>query len=61
MNRSMGLPDLYPFVLSSPAITKLTFVHTCIHTQAGRETDSNKGIRAMIAALRGRIATSTQS
>jgi hypothetical protein len=59
MNRSMGLPDLYPFVLSSPAIAKLTFVHTCIH--AGRQTDSNRGIRAMIAGLRGRTATSTQS
>jgi hypothetical protein len=27
LNRSMGLPDLYPFVLSTPAIDKLRFVH----------------------------------
>jgi hypothetical protein len=27
LNRGMGLPDLYPFVLSSPAIEKLCFVH----------------------------------
>ncbi len=35
LNRSMGLPDLYPFVLSSPAITKLRFVHDVI--EGGRE------------------------
>jgi len=27
VNRSMGLPDLYPFVLSEPAQRKLAFVH----------------------------------
>jgi hypothetical protein len=27
LNRGMGLSDLYPFVLSSPAIEKLRFVH----------------------------------
>ena len=32
LNRSMGLPDLYPFVLSSPVITKLGFVHGLIHS-----------------------------
>jgi hypothetical protein len=30
LNRSMGLPDPYPFVLSAPAITKLRFVHDVI-------------------------------
>jgi hypothetical protein len=30
MNRSMGLPDLYPFVLSDEAIEKLRFVHQVI-------------------------------
>jgi hypothetical protein len=30
LNRSMGLPDLYPFVLSEPAIAKLRFVHEII-------------------------------
>ena len=29
-NRGMGLPDLYPFVLSNPAIEKLRFVHQVI-------------------------------
>jgi hypothetical protein len=31
INRSMGLPDLYPFVLTSAVAGKLTFVHDCIH------------------------------
>jgi hypothetical protein len=30
LNRSMGLPDLYPFVLSDRAIEKLRFVHDVI-------------------------------
>jgi len=36
LNRAMGQPDLYPFVLSSPAITKLGFVHDVIHQAAGQ-------------------------
>ena len=35
LNRSMGLPDLYPFVLSDPAIAKLRFVHDVIAAQSG--------------------------
>jgi hypothetical protein len=30
LNRSMGQPDLYPFVLSPPAVDKLRFVHDTI-------------------------------
>jgi hypothetical protein len=30
LNRSMGLADLYPFVLSPPAIAKLRFVHEIV-------------------------------
>lgn len=30
LNRSMGLPDGYPFALSSPAINKLRFVHDSV-------------------------------
>ena len=33
LNRSLGLPDAYPFVLSSAAIEKLKFVHECIVKQ----------------------------
>jgi hypothetical protein len=31
LNRSMGQPDLYPFVLSPPALEKLAFVHRLVH------------------------------
>ena len=27
MNRSMGHPDFYPFILSAPVIEKLRFIH----------------------------------
>lgn len=30
LNRGMGLPDLYPFVLSTPAIEKLRFIHETV-------------------------------
>ncbi len=30
LNRSMGQPDLYPFVLSAPVIRKLGFIHTLL-------------------------------
>jgi hypothetical protein len=30
LNRSMGLRDLYPFVLSQPAIAKLRFIHEIV-------------------------------
>ena len=34
LNRSMGLPDLYPFVLPEPAVEKIRFVHDVVE-QAG--------------------------
>jgi hypothetical protein len=37
LNRGLGLPDGYPFVLSEPALTKLRFVHDTIAASAWRE------------------------
>ena len=54
IDRSMGLHDLYPFVLSPPAIAKLAFVHERIRAQAGRRTEPDSGLQAMIAGLRRR-------
>ena len=54
INRSMGLHDLYPFVLSPPAIAKLAFVHECVRAQAGLRTAPESGLHAMIAGLRQR-------
>jgi hypothetical protein len=36
INRSMGLPDLYPFVLAPAVIEKLAFVHEVIHAARQR-------------------------
>jgi hypothetical protein len=33
LNRSMGLPDAYPFVLTQAVRTKLSFVHHAIHNR----------------------------
>jgi hypothetical protein len=54
INRSMGLQDLYPFVLNSPTIAKLAFVHERIHAQTGCSAAPDDGIRAMISGLRQR-------
>jgi hypothetical protein len=35
LNRGMGLPDGYPFVLSNAAIDKLRFVHETVQEQSG--------------------------
>lgn len=35
LNRSMGLPDMYPFVLSPAALAKLEFVHDLVRTNDG--------------------------
>jgi hypothetical protein len=34
LNRGLGLPDGYPFVLSTPALVKLRFVHDTITAAA---------------------------
>jgi hypothetical protein len=54
INRSMGVPDLYPFVLSPAVIGKLGFVHNCIRAQAGRKAPATGTMRAVIAGLRQR-------
>ena len=35
VNRSMGQPDLYPFVLSIPVFEKLAFIHELVRAQGG--------------------------
>ena len=54
INRSMGLPDLYPFVLAPPVIVKLAFVHRLMETRrqpSARATRSST-IRAIVASLK---------
>jgi hypothetical protein len=54
INRSMGLPDLYPFVLAPPVIVKLAFLHRLIEGRRappGRVAGPST-IRAIVASLR---------
>jgi hypothetical protein len=50
LNRSMGLNDAYPFVLSAPALAKLCFVHQLV---TGRESQ-----QCTVTATAGTAATS---
>jgi hypothetical protein len=63
INRSMGLSDLYPFVLAPPVIVKLAFVHRLIETRTSpraRETRTST-IRAIVASLRRPVGSPESS
>lgn len=62
INRSMGLADLYPFVLAPPVIVKLSFIHERIHAAAGvRPGDQGHGaLRAVIAGLKRGVVSPDQ-
>jgi hypothetical protein len=53
LNRSMGLADFYPFVLSSPVIAKLQFIHEIVHAGAAQKVSAKCGLfgRVMRPAL----------
>src|SRR6266702_1990893 len=59
INRSMGQPDLYPFVLAPAVIWKLTFIHERIHAvSAEHSSDSeHNAIRAIVAGLRRAVGS----
>jgi hypothetical protein len=42
LNRSMGLPDLYPFVLGPGAVAKLSFVHRLVRLFAAKSPPALK-------------------
>ena len=54
INRSMGIPDLYPFVLSPSVIVKLSFIHERIYAQ-GRRAAPSGGLQAIVASLKQNI------
>jgi hypothetical protein len=59
INRSMGQPDLYPFALAPPVVSKLAFVHDRIRRDGrGAVEDSSKNtLRAIAAALRRTVGS----
>jgi hypothetical protein len=42
LNRGLGLPDGYPFVLSDPVVQKLRFVHDAIELASARQTNAHQ-------------------
>lgn len=57
INRSMGLSDLYPFVLSPTNILKLSFVHDQVHRRSlGEEPNEEGALKAMAAGLKKSVA-----
>lgn len=54
INRSMGIPDLYPFVLTPTVIVKLAFVYDCIHANKGQASvgGTQEVLRAVVAGLK---------
>jgi hypothetical protein len=42
LNRSMGLGDLYPFIVSPPVVQKLEFIHGIIHAGAVKKPKGRK-------------------
>ena len=57
INRSMGLRDLYPFVLAPTVIAKLAFVHDRIRAHRDRREVPDGALKAMLAGLRQRIGS----
>jgi len=54
INRSMGQPDLYPFVLGPAVIVKLSFIHDCLREAGGKPVPSSErnALRAVAVSLR---------
>lgn len=50
INRSMGLPDLYPFVLSSSVVEKLRFVYEVVSGSGLRAAEKSSGQAAETSA-----------
>lgn len=57
INRSMGLSDLYPFVLSPTIVLKLSFIHELVHRRSLEDQpDDEAALKAMAAGLKKAMA-----
>ena len=58
INRSMGLGDLYPFVLGAPTMLKLTYVYKTIHKRTAMDLKTDRtALRAVAASLKRGITS----
>ncbi|QUD88283.1 zinc-binding metallopeptidase family protein [Phenylobacterium montanum] len=56
LNRSMGQPDLYPFLPEPAVITKLAFVHDLVRTKGAlAAVPDETALKAVIAGLAARV------
>jgi hypothetical protein len=46
LHRSLGEPDLYPFILTPQVVTKLEFIHTMIHDNQRQQGRNNRAFDA---------------
>jgi hypothetical protein len=51
VNRAMGRPDLYPFVLAPPVVEKLGFIHRLVRGHSPQSADDARGERVVAQAL----------
>jgi hypothetical protein len=58
INRSMGLHDLYPFVLNAPAVAKLAFIAQRI---AAADATIERGTPVAPAAIAGAVSARNTS
>ena len=53
INRSMGVGDLYPFVLGAPTMLKLNYIHNLIHHNNLSEQQMERdALKAVVASLK---------
>ena len=52
IHRSMGQPDLYPFVLSPVVVAKLEFIHALIHTATAKDSQVEKAAAPSLAPVK---------
>ena len=50
LNRTMGLPDLYPFILSPAVVEKLSVIHDLVHGNLKRAAATKETASARPAA-----------
>ena len=61
LNRSMGMSDAYPFVLTQPVRTKLAFIHHAIHDRLNRLPELDENLILVEESKRVKEALLTES
>jgi hypothetical protein len=58
INRSMGVGDLYPFVLNASSMRKLGYIYDKIHHRVSSESQSDRRtLKAIVASLKRDVAS----